>query len=405
MKNFILLIIICLASPHSVSSQTLHAIIFANTKSPGDPNKPGSVGIGPSVTVDFERMGIEMTSIASFIGYRLKKYYYYDTPARFSKGSLLSVLNNLSCKENDIVFFYYSGHGLRAENESSQYPEMVLHVPYDGATPNDLYPLYKVYQTIKGKNPRLAIVFGDLCNSTIKGYYSEYGSSRGATTKSVEACDIYKNLFLNVKGGVIAASSKPGHTSGCYTYKDGTEGGGTFTASFLDCLGYFVSQGKELNWNSLLENARELTKHRSYPDEYGEKQTPVFSTKDLVKAEAPATPPAPSPSSSQPTANDTQTSSQDNLAGALSTIGNDQNSHKERIKAIQPTLSQYFANSQARVQVVGRDSKTIVNTTTASSYLNYLSIATKMEQVMVLEEKKGNNGKIVYLKVHEMHRE
>lgn len=403
MKKITLLLIICLVFPLSISSQTLHAIIFANTKSPGDPNKPGSTGIGPSVTVDFERMGIEMTSIASFIGYKLKKYYYYDTPARFSKRSLLNVLSNLSCLENDIVFFYYSGHGLRAENESSNYPEMILHVPYVGATPNDLYPLHKVYQTIKSKNPRLTIVFGDLCNSTARGYYSEYGSSRGATTKSIEACDIYKNLFLNVKGGIIAASSKPGHTSGCYTYKDGTEGGGTFTASFLDCLGYFVSQGKDLNWSNLLENARELTKHRSYPDEYGEKQTPVFSTNDLVKAEAPATTSA--SSSSQPTSNDTETTLQDNLAGALSTIGNDRSRNADRIKAIQPTLSKYFANPQAKIQVVGRDSKTIVNTTTANRYLNYLSIATKMEQVMVLDEKKGSNGKITYLKVHEMHRE
>lgn len=404
MKKTFILFCIYLISALPVCSQTLHAIIFANTKSPGDPNKPGSVGIGPSVTVDFERMGIEMTSIASFIGYKLKKYYYYDTPARFSRNSLLNVLNNLSCSRDDIVFFYYSGHGLRAENEASQYPEMVLHVPYSGASADDLYPLYNVYQKIRNKNPRLTIVFGDLCNSTIKGYYSEYGSSRGATTKSIEACDIYKNLFLNVKGGLIAASSKPGHTSGCYEYKDGTEGGGTFTASFLDCLGYFVSQGKDVSWSSLLENTRELTKHRSHLDEYGEKQTPVFSTKDLVKAEAPATSSL-SSSTSQTTANDAQTTAQDNLANALSAIANDRSRPAERIKVIAPTLSQYFVNPQARVQVVGRDSKTIVNTTTASSYLNYLSIATKMEQVIVLDEKKGNNGKITYLKVHEMHRE
>ena len=403
MKKLFILFYICLISALPVCSQTLHAIIFANTKSPGNPNDPEDTGIGPSVTVDFERMGIEMTSIASFIGYNLKKYYFYDTPSRFCRNSLLDVLNNLSCNEDDIVFFYYSGHGLRAENESSQYPEMILQVPYGEVSPNDLYPLYNVYQKIRNKNPRLAIVLGDLCNSTSRGYYSEYGSSRGATTKSIEACDIYKNLFLNVKGGLIAASSKPGHISGCYQYKDGTEGGGTFTASFLDCLGYFVSKGIDLNWNRLLENTRELTMQRSMLDNQGEKQTPVFSTEDLVIAESPAITPVSSPS--QTTVDDTQTTVQDNLASALSAIANDRRSPTERIRVITPTLSQYFANTQVRVQVVGRDCKTIVNTTTASSYLNYLSIATKMEQVMVLDEKKGNNGKITYLKVHEMHRE
>ena len=39
------------------NSQTLHAIIFANTKCPGE--KPGSMGIGPSVTCDYQRMKIE----------------------------------------------------------------------------------------------------------------------------------------------------------------------------------------------------------------------------------------------------------------------------------------------------------------------------------------------------------
>lgn len=402
-KILFLLCICCLTTPLSLCSQTFHAIIFANTKSPGNPNIPGSVGIGPSVTVDFERMGLEMTSVASFIGYKLKKYYYYDTPERFSKSSLLNVLNTLSCSENDIVFFYYSGHGLRAENEDSQYPEMVLHVPYNGVTPDVLYPLSKVYQKIRSKNPRLTIVFGDLCNSVSRNYYSEYSSGKDATIKSTETCDIYKSLFLNVKGGIIAASSKPGHTSGCYTYKDGTEGGGMFTASFLDCLGYYVSQGKELSWDYLLQNTRELTKKRSGYDEQGEKQTPVFSTKDLFVAQAPTV--STSEQFNQPTSNDPQTEEQDALSYALTMIGSDRNRPSERIKEITPTLSKYFHSPQVKVQVIGRDCKTIVNTTTAKQYLNYLSIATKIECVLVIEEKKGGDGKITLLDVYEMHRE
>lgn len=402
MKRVFLLLLTSLLFELPISSQTLHAIIFANTKSPGNPNDPRDRGIGPSVTVDFERMGIEMTSIASFINYNLKKYYYYDTPDRFSRSSLLNVLNNLSCGKDDIVFFYYSGHGGRYENEESNYPEMILKVPYGAASTNELYPLYDVYKKIRSKSPRLTIVFGDLCNSTWEGAYKNNNSNRSASVKSTSVCDIYKNLFLNVKGGLIAASSKPGHTSGCAYYEDGSDAGGVFTASFLHCLGSFVSQGKNVNWNILLENTKSFAQKISPLDNKGERQIPIYSTNDLVKAE----PPINSPSqNTQTTSNDTQTAAQDNLADALTSIGNDKNAHNERIRNISPTLSKYFASAQARVQVVGRDSKTIVNTTMASNYLNYLSIATKMEQVMVIEEKKDANGKITYLKVHEMHRE
>lgn len=403
MKRVTTFIIVWLLLLCPANSQTLHAIIFANTKSPGNPNIPGSQGIGPSVTVDFERMGIEMSSISSFIGYKLKKYYYYGTPTRFSRSSLEKVLSNLTCQPNDIVFFYYSGHGLRAVNEDSQYPEMVLKVPYGAASEDELYPLYDVYKRIKRKSPRLTIVFGDLCNSTAKGFYKQSSSEKGATTKSVSVCDVYKNLFLNVKGGVIATSSKPGQTSGCATFSDGTDAGGCFTASFLDCLGACVSKGQEISWELLLENTRKLTKQISASNDKGERQSPVFSTKDLVIVPPPIVsstdPPSP------PISDDTQTTMQDDLANVLSSIASDKGSLANRIKLISPTLSKFFANSQAKVQVVGRDSKTIVNTTLAHKYLNYLSIATKMEQVMVVEEEKDSNGKITYLKVHEMHRE
>lgn len=50
------------------NSQTLHAIIFANTKCPGE--EPGSMGIGSSVTCDYQRMKIEFETMASFLNYK-----------------------------------------------------------------------------------------------------------------------------------------------------------------------------------------------------------------------------------------------------------------------------------------------------------------------------------------------
>lgn len=395
---YILLALFILISPFcSASAQTLHAIIFANTKSPGNPNNPRDEGIGPSVTVDFDRMRLEFTSISSFIGYNLKKYYYYGTQDRFNRNCLINVLNNLSCGKDDIVFFYYSGHGARFENEDSQYPEMILKVPYGDVGSQDVYPLYDVYKQIMSKSPRLTIVMGDLCNSTWKGVMKPVSANREASMKSNAACDVYKNLFLNVKGGLIATSSKPGQTSGCAHWTDGSEAGGRFTASFLECLRNYVIGGRNVNWETLLTESRNLTMEIS-----GEqRQCPVFSTKDLVVANSPVINTNATPTV---TSTDEQTASQDNIAFALSNVANSNKLAIERIKGIPNVVSRYFANSQARVQVVGRDSKTIVNTTTIQSYLNYLSIAVNMDQVIVLDEKKNDSGKVTYLKVHEVHK-
>ena len=73
-------------------------------------------------------MEVEMTAISKSIGYSIKKYFYYGDAARFNRDNLESVIDNLNCGPDDIIFFYYSGHGGRAENENTQFPEMCLTV-------------------------------------------------------------------------------------------------------------------------------------------------------------------------------------------------------------------------------------------------------------------------------------
>ena len=395
MRTLLISLLFCITILPASYAQTLHAIIFANTKSPGDPNRPNDKGIGPFVEMDFEKMRLEMTEIASSIGYSIKEYYYYGSQERFSRTCLLNVLNRLSCNNKDIVFFYYSGHGIRAVNEKSDYPDMVLKVPYGPASSSQLYSLYEVYKTIMGKRPRLTVVIGDLCNSTDSKYMKDYSLGKSATVKTISSCDIYKNLFLNVRGGIIAASSKPGQVSLCCSHKDDTPAGGAFTTALLAELQACVRQNNIVSWTELFNNAQSLTQEITQG-----KQTPVYSEQDLRKADSPTEIPVPQP----PTSDDPQTTMQDNLAQSMSNIANCALKNIERIKPIAYTLSSYFDSPQSRIQVVGRDCKTIVNTTTASSYLNYLSIATNMERVVVLDEKKTQNGKIVYLKVHEIHK-
>jgi hypothetical protein len=56
------------------------------------------------------------------------------------------------------------------------------------------------------------------------------------------------------------------------------------------------------------------------------------------------------------------------------------------------------------IDVVGQDQQTLVNYTTANDYLLRLATVEGLANFTILEEKKDDNGKIVYLKLHEIYK-
>ena len=102
-KIYVLLMAYLCAIPFT-NAQKLHKIIFAAT----DDRK-----IGSSVKVDNDRANDEIDAIAGYIGYEVVDYIYNGN--RCTKQNLLNVLNGLNCSSQDIVFFYYSGHGVHPD--------------------------------------------------------------------------------------------------------------------------------------------------------------------------------------------------------------------------------------------------------------------------------------------------
>lgn len=370
------------------NSQTLHAIIFANTKCPGE--EPGSMGIGPSVTCDYQRMKIEFETMASFLNYKKDFQWYEGSPNHFCRTNLESALNNLSCGKDDIVIFYYSGHGGRSPKETQDpFPWMQLVVdPY--RTPwnaSQYYSLSQVLKRIEAKQPRLSIVLGDLCNSLSNAIpQKDVPEMKGATKISKAPCDFYKDLFLKVKGSIISSSSKPGETSAAFS------DGGAFTICFTEALQIMVSNNMEPDWETLLEG----TKMRTSKVTQG-KQNPIYEARLQKVSDIPST-------SEQPSVSPQPTSEEREIANYLTAIGNSNTAIKERINLVYQTLNLFFASPQAKVEVVGRDGKTIVATKYASAYLNNLSIARNLVKVINVDQTEGNNGKLTYLKVHEMYK-
>lgn len=90
----------------------------------------------------------------------------------YSKENILDSIHALTPGANDIVLFYYSGHGFSyADDETKQFPQVDLrshpsseNIEVINANTENLADLF---QLIKSRGARLNIVIGDCCNSII----------------------------------------------------------------------------------------------------------------------------------------------------------------------------------------------------------------------------------------------
>ncbi|MES2772579.1 MAG: caspase family protein [Bacteroidota bacterium] len=241
------------------SIPTIHFIMAANTLDPK---------IGVSCKKDMDKLLIELDSIASWLGLDFKSYLVYGND--FNRKNLLSRLNEVSAKKNDVVIFSYSGHGNRWADQKDTFPFMNLWVksPYETQprTQSEYQAILKqvsdntmtigeVFNIISKKRARLSIVLGDMCNTSneapkqISDESYEIDFDRGlADLFKIRNLQKLGKLFLETKGNLIAVATKPNETAG-----GNNTMGGFFTSSFLDAVEYESSySSKSLSWNNII---------------------------------------------------------------------------------------------------------------------------------------------------------
>ena len=146
-----------------------------------------------------------------------------------------NVISGLSVSPDDVVFFYYSGHGANPGG-GDRWP--LMGVERGG----NLLKLSAVKDTLQNKKPRLLITMADACNVFVPGI-----TQRGRAERKEPGG--FKKLFLDYKGSIIASSSVPGQ----YSYGD-PQSGGTFTRQFLSALNQ-VQASSSPDWESIKTGA------------------------------------------------------------------------------------------------------------------------------------------------------
>lgn len=204
--------------------------------------QPNDASIGQSVKKDVDNMVSFMNAVARNCNMQME-YKYFDRSAYTQAGDYLQ---NLSVGSDDVVFYYYSGHG---KNEESD----------DFPTYEDM-ALSGVHSMLKQKGARLTITMYDCCN---------YIPNRSlSSSRTLDPALVHLLMFKKSKGDIkVSAASKGNYAVGS------SEIGGFFTKSFLEALPT-VSNPANV-WQTVLETARTET-NKKCTMTGGTAQNPVF---------------------------------------------------------------------------------------------------------------------------------
>lgn len=247
---FCFMMILFIAHQPSLSyAENLVAIVVANTL-------PREENMGREY--DVLKMIEELEIISEATGLKLDLNIYIHEEYN---SAILDKLEAISVNSDDVLFFYYSGHGYRDEGKNA------LENPW----PNlqiDLEEKAIDFQTItdilRDKYPRLLFSIANSCNKRlnidmelVNHRRNPRTGGRSKPSKVIQRAlenENYKKLFLDTYGEVIASSSIPGQ----YSYRS-RQSGSLFLGAFLDTLHKSVNEPKDSNWESILEETIKMT--------------------------------------------------------------------------------------------------------------------------------------------------
>lgn len=368
---------ICAIAP--MKGQYLHTIIFADTNDPG---------IGESVLQDFYNISVEANTIAAATGMQIKSYLFKGDQC--SNRSLRTMLEQLRTKKEDVILFYYSGHGGRSSEDVSEFPQMCLGSHFD----SEFYPMEKLKKQLDRQPARLKIIIGDCCNNIAAGVSPKDYETKSVTVLTKEPVNTYNYLFTNNQGYLITSGSRKGETSVGYT------NGGAYTNSLLGVLKNVAAQGTAATWEDILSQAQQKTFAKA-------KHTPVYEIKvgEAAPESASTTATAPSATYQEPqnTAVDDGSVELDNIT-ILTAIGNENLSIEDRVKIQDKALEALFESPNTKVEVVGSNGTTIVATEKASDFVLRLCTAHKLIRLAEVDCGLDPYGRYTYLKVHEIYK-
>ena len=281
MKNKVPLIILLLFVCTFVHSQTIHWIIFGDTK---DNQNGGEVE--SSLSLLNPKFIDRVDDAMQAKGYFSKRSFY--TGSRFSEQNCKDLIGSLSCDKNDIVVFYYLGHGARALIAKDQRKSYTQSHPWpdlnfkNGNIQKEYLSLEAVHNELKKKGARLTITIGMCCNEERSTHRKHSGPVMGMQAKrykivSKSFAKRIQKWFLRNKGDVIVSAASPDEmANGGWEYDSVSVD--CFTGAFCETIdGYAQSESTtDITWYNFFKKVADRCKANA--KELGEIQNVRFKT-------------------------------------------------------------------------------------------------------------------------------
>lgn len=393
-----------MTSVNVINANDIHWITFVDTTDPS----VGETDVNTRQILYSRWINIINSALAPK-GYNAKIHDY--SGQRTSPENCKDIVENLLCNPEDIIVFYYIGHGARAMDDKSKYPQMALAQNFE----EKCIPLRWVHNELLKKNARLTITIGMCCNSYAEGLSAKekvaFSVNKGHSFVQMDAISNIQQLFLQNKGDIIVSSSDKGQASW---------GGYIPGIGLIDCFSYHLMEvftkevGKSYaaDWESILVDVQtkvdqETLEASRLPGSKVTRQTPIFDINIEEAIEPVDTPPVPPVT---PDVNKGNTSDKLNelimnsVAETLDYIVSKKLTRTAREQVAKNMLSESFV-PKAIVRILGQDVDVVIDKQLAEDYLSNLSFTTRQLplKVVVVDCELNGSKKIKSLIIREVY--
>lgn len=227
----------------------LHLIVVADTL---------DKSIGSSCSKDMKRAAETFSGLTNFLGIKMTATTICGK--QYSKKNVQAAISGLKPAANDIVVFYYSGHGFRLpEQPNRRFPFLKLKTLHKGRQDviDNSLNVEDIFTSIKKKGARFNLVLSDCCNNDIfsenaKG--SKPSLTRGSGVEWSE--DNIRTLFLNkIPMSLLATAASSGQKA-----SSNDDFGGFFSYFFKTSMENYSSKLRtNVTWDLVMQDAQKQT--------------------------------------------------------------------------------------------------------------------------------------------------
>ena len=243
MRDYLLLLITLFFSGFSqIGAKEIHALLTADTISE----------VKVATVKDLKHIKKELQTIASATSMNLRAKVLNGS--HLTKEVVSKWVEDSNIQSDDIVFFYFTGHGLRTDKNQTIWP--CIYFP----PKKEIVDFCEIIDKLTSKRAALCIIIADCCNNFIKApiSFAQKAQFKAKNENHATVKHMYKQLFTNTQGVIIASGSTPGKRSWC------TQKGSIFTNALISSLKHELEES-DPKWERVLNKAKIICQNFQKP--------------------------------------------------------------------------------------------------------------------------------------------